>query len=361
MIIREKHLTKEALDALGLNAATLGGLTREQISVEITAAILGAAPDALNTLQELADALGDDPNFAATTASLIGAAQTAANAAQAAADAAQADADAAGTAAAAAQATANAAETPGGAQAKVDALELVSPRGPVFRTAKPVRVVQAAMPAVDTVLYTVPSGKVAIIHAAMARNISGAAATFSANLVPSGGAAAADNLIVAVANVVAGASAVFNCVALLVAGEALSGRASAAGALHVGVRVTEVDAAEASALGLARGHVAAPGGGGDVVVYTCPVGKRAFPLLLGFNGTSFGTFVSRTGAAATTLQKFKAGSDPSLPMMSTAVSTGQTLAELTVLHLNAGDSWVAECTSAGQTVNVFSMWQEVDA
>jgi len=45
--------------------ASLGGLTQQEVDnrVEI---IVGSAPEALDTLQELAAALGDDPNFAAS-------------------------------------------------------------------------------------------------------------------------------------------------------------------------------------------------------------------------------------------------------------------------------------------------------
>ena len=39
-------------------------------------ALVGAAPGALNTLSELADALGDDPNFAATVNAAIAARAT---------------------------------------------------------------------------------------------------------------------------------------------------------------------------------------------------------------------------------------------------------------------------------------------
>lgn len=50
------------------------------------AALVDSAPGTLDTLNELAAALGDDPNFATTTAASIGAAQSDADAAQATAD-----------------------------------------------------------------------------------------------------------------------------------------------------------------------------------------------------------------------------------------------------------------------------------
>lgn len=56
----------------GLESALGGKATLADITSAINA-LVGAAPGALNTLNELADALGDDPNFAATmTAALAG-------------------------------------------------------------------------------------------------------------------------------------------------------------------------------------------------------------------------------------------------------------------------------------------------
>ena len=71
--LRVKDLTKEAIDALGINAATLEGLTVAQIQTAVSAAIVDAAPGTLDTLNELAAALGDDANFATTiTTALAG-------------------------------------------------------------------------------------------------------------------------------------------------------------------------------------------------------------------------------------------------------------------------------------------------
>ena len=51
--------------------------TVQQVSDLITAAILDSAPGALDTLNELAAAMGDDPNFATTVTNAIAAVQTA--------------------------------------------------------------------------------------------------------------------------------------------------------------------------------------------------------------------------------------------------------------------------------------------
>ena len=56
-----------------------------QINAAIQALVAGA-PGALDTLNELAAALGDDANFAATVTGQLAAAQSAADAAQATAD-----------------------------------------------------------------------------------------------------------------------------------------------------------------------------------------------------------------------------------------------------------------------------------
>lgn len=55
-----------AVAALSIDADTLEGSSKAQLTTDITAAIIDAAPGTLNTLNELAAALGDDPNFAAT-------------------------------------------------------------------------------------------------------------------------------------------------------------------------------------------------------------------------------------------------------------------------------------------------------
>ena len=67
-----------SVDASGAHAAslTLNGKSVEAIidekAIEKVADVIDSAPDALNTLNELAAALGDDPNFATTVATEIG-------------------------------------------------------------------------------------------------------------------------------------------------------------------------------------------------------------------------------------------------------------------------------------------------
>lgn len=56
-----------------LDADTLGGETKAQIIADAVATVLNGAPGALDTLNELAAALGNDANFAATTATSIAA------------------------------------------------------------------------------------------------------------------------------------------------------------------------------------------------------------------------------------------------------------------------------------------------
>lgn len=50
--------------------SNLGGLTQAEVDTRVQE-IVGAAPAALDTLNELANALGDDPNFAATVTSSL--------------------------------------------------------------------------------------------------------------------------------------------------------------------------------------------------------------------------------------------------------------------------------------------------
>lgn len=50
----------------GIDAATLGGSTRAQVVSEAIAGVVDTAPATLDTLNELAAALGDDANFATT-------------------------------------------------------------------------------------------------------------------------------------------------------------------------------------------------------------------------------------------------------------------------------------------------------
>ena len=52
--------------------AAVGGIDIEDYVTEKIAGVIDSAPEALNTLNELAAALGDDPNFAATIATQIG-------------------------------------------------------------------------------------------------------------------------------------------------------------------------------------------------------------------------------------------------------------------------------------------------
>ena len=52
--------------------AAVGGVDIEEYVTEKIAEVIDSAPDALNTLNELAAALGDDPNFATTIATQIG-------------------------------------------------------------------------------------------------------------------------------------------------------------------------------------------------------------------------------------------------------------------------------------------------
>jgi len=71
------NATQTALDGKADNATTLAGygITDADTSAEVDAKIanlVASAPGTLDTLNELANALGDDPNFAATTAAQIG-------------------------------------------------------------------------------------------------------------------------------------------------------------------------------------------------------------------------------------------------------------------------------------------------
>lgn len=63
-----------SVDASGAHttALTLNGESVEDIIDERVASLVDSAPDTLNTLNELASALGDDPNFATTVATEIG-------------------------------------------------------------------------------------------------------------------------------------------------------------------------------------------------------------------------------------------------------------------------------------------------
>lgn len=62
----------DLLTILGaLDAATLGGDSKATIIAAAVAAVVDTAPGTLDTLNELAAALGDDPNFAATIAAAL--------------------------------------------------------------------------------------------------------------------------------------------------------------------------------------------------------------------------------------------------------------------------------------------------
>lgn len=69
----DSRVTKVVIDALGIDAATLEGLTAAQIQAAVTAAIIDSSPATLDTLNELAAALGDDPDFATTITNSIAA------------------------------------------------------------------------------------------------------------------------------------------------------------------------------------------------------------------------------------------------------------------------------------------------
>lgn len=62
-----------AVAALSIDADTLEGQTAAQLTTAITAAIVDSAPGTLDTLNELAAAIGDDPNFATTLTNLVNA------------------------------------------------------------------------------------------------------------------------------------------------------------------------------------------------------------------------------------------------------------------------------------------------
>lgn len=62
-----------AVNAGTIDADTLGGSIAAQLQTTITSAIIDSAPATLDTLNELAAALGDDANFAATTSTALAA------------------------------------------------------------------------------------------------------------------------------------------------------------------------------------------------------------------------------------------------------------------------------------------------
>lgn len=65
---------REALDAIdaALNARPTSTVVQGQVDAAV-AALVAAAPSTLNTLNELAEALGDDPNFATTMTNALAA------------------------------------------------------------------------------------------------------------------------------------------------------------------------------------------------------------------------------------------------------------------------------------------------
>lgn len=69
------RVTKLVIDALGIDAATLQGMSAAQLQTAIVAAIVDSSPATLDTLNELAAALGDDPNFATTITNALAAKQ----------------------------------------------------------------------------------------------------------------------------------------------------------------------------------------------------------------------------------------------------------------------------------------------
>lgn len=69
-------VNKADIDALGVDAGTLQGSTAAQLQTAIVAAITASAPATLDTLDELAAALGDDANYATTVTNLLATKQT---------------------------------------------------------------------------------------------------------------------------------------------------------------------------------------------------------------------------------------------------------------------------------------------
>jgi len=66
------EITSEITAAIAaITLAALGGLTEAEVDARVQV-VVDSAPAALDTLNELAAALGDDPNFAATITSALG-------------------------------------------------------------------------------------------------------------------------------------------------------------------------------------------------------------------------------------------------------------------------------------------------
>lgn len=73
--LRNKANRTELTDGLALKANKTEAMTPEQVELRIEA-IVGSAPDALDTLVELAEALNNDPDFASTVTTQLAAKAT---------------------------------------------------------------------------------------------------------------------------------------------------------------------------------------------------------------------------------------------------------------------------------------------
>ena len=73
--LRNKASKTELSDGLALKANKAEAMTPEQVELRIQA-IVGSAPDALDTLVELAEALNNDPDFASTVTTSLAAKAT---------------------------------------------------------------------------------------------------------------------------------------------------------------------------------------------------------------------------------------------------------------------------------------------
>lgn len=73
--LRNKANRTELTDGLALKANKTEAMTPEQVEQRIQA-IVGSAPDALDTLVELAEALNNDPDFASTVTTQLAAKAT---------------------------------------------------------------------------------------------------------------------------------------------------------------------------------------------------------------------------------------------------------------------------------------------
>lgn len=73
--LRNKASKTELTDGLALKANKTEAMTPEQVEARIQA-IVGSAPDALDTLVELAEALNNDPDFASTVTTQLAAKAT---------------------------------------------------------------------------------------------------------------------------------------------------------------------------------------------------------------------------------------------------------------------------------------------